>query len=123
MVFDTINYPKQQVLDSIEVNFTVGSNPSLYHYYEKDKIWKLLMQVVNDDQMMKLIIFNNDYLNVAPVHTFCAYFIDNKDDLSNYEKNSVGRILKFIFMGLGYKSSIRVYKKAHSINYAKVFIK
>lgn len=123
MVFDSIDYPKQQVIDSIEVNFTSGSNPSLYHYYEQDKIWKLMMRVVEDDQFMKLIIFNNDYLKIAPVHTVCSYFIDHKDNLSNYEKNSIGRILKFVFIGLGYKSSVRVYKKAHSINYAKFFNK
>ena len=112
----------QQIRDAIELNFTSGGNPALYHYYENDHIWKLLSNAIKDSDFIRLCIFNNDYLRIAPVHTFASYYLD-KVELSNYEKNSCGRFFKFVFESLGYTKSIRTYRKSLPIQYGKAFKK
>lgn len=123
MYKDNIEYSQQMIFDAIEVVFTSTTSPALYHYYEKDHIWEAISKAIKDEDFMRVVIYNNDYLSVAPVHTFCAYFIDDKVELSTFEKNSIGRIFKFVFNVLGYEDSIRVYRKKSSVKYGKVFIK
>lgn len=118
-----LSYNQKQVFDSIELNFVTGNNPSLYHYYENDRIWKMFDKAIRDESFMIVLIFNNDYLSIAPVHTFASYYLKDIEDLSNYEKNSCGRIMKFVFESLGYTSTIRKHMLANPIKYGKVFKK
>ena len=117
------DYSSEIVIDSIELNLMSNSNPALYHYYEKDWLWELFYKAIKDEDFMKVVIFNNDYMKIAPVHTFCGYFLDGQFTLRPFEKNSVGRLFKFVFQVLGYKDGIRVSNIHHEIQYAKLFIK
>lgn len=120
--WDTIKYVPKVIFDSIEMVLTTEGNPALYHYYEEDHIWIMVKKSLNDIDFMKLIIFNNDYLGIAPVHSFCAYNCE-VEKLTSFEKNSIGRFFKFAFRVLGYSNSKRVYKKWLPIQYAQVFLK
>ncbi len=119
----SVNYSSETIVDSIELNLMSNSNPALYHYYENDWLWQVFYKAIEDEEFMKVVIFNNDYMKIAPVHTFCGYYIDGKYSLRPFEKNSVGRLFKFVFEVLGYEDGIRVSSNHHEIQYAKVFIK
>ena len=123
MINDLLDYSSKMVMDSIELNLTAEGNPALYHYYEDDKIWQLFEEVVNDEGFMKIVIYNNDYLKIAPVHTFCAYYLDGGFELTSFEKNSVGRLFKYVFKTLGYTQDIRVSRSNAHIQHGKVFVK
>jgi hypothetical protein len=122
-VTNEIEYSAEIINQSIEINLTSKGNPALYHYYENDLVWELFSEAINDESFMKIVIFNNDYMKIAPVHTFCSYYIDGKVDLRPFEKNSVGRLFKYVFRVLGYNEDIRVSNKNHDIQYGKVFVK
>jgi len=119
----SINYSSKEMINAIDIVFTNENNPALYHYYEKDRLWEIVVSAISDEEFMKIAIFNNDFMHIAPTHTFSAYYLDNQVELTSFEKNSTGRFFKFIFQALGYNSSIRVYRKQHTIKYAKVFKK
>ncbi len=114
-------YDPDMVMNSIELNLPTSGNPSLYHYYEKDWIWNIFEKAIRNKPFMRIVFFNNDYLKIAPVHTFSAYYIDGQYELSAFEKNSIGRLFKFVFEVFGYSSFVRSSRNHHTIVYGKVF--
>ncbi|QVK21561.1 hypothetical protein KHQ82_04355 [Mycoplasmatota bacterium] len=108
------------IIEAIDLNLIGSSNPLTFHYYENDNLWNDLLSFVNDEDMMRTMIFNNDKLGISPVHTYCATLNCN-DKLRDFEKNSIGRFWKFVFETLGYNNTRRVYRVKSAITNGKLF--
>ena len=109
------------IIEAIDLNLIGSSNPLTFHYYENDSLWNDLLSFVNDGDMMRTMIFNNDKLGISSVHTYCATLNCN-EELRDFEKNSIGRFWKFVFKTLGYKKSRRVYRVKSIITNGKLFM-
>ncbi|ERJ12513.1 hypothetical protein [Haloplasma contractile] len=124
MNFNKIVYDKDLLEDIVCLNIESSRSPVLGQYYYRSELWNLVKRSIQDDILIKLMIFNQD-LNIAPLHTFIEYYSNEikNMELSIYDKRCLGSFIKFIFMSLGYKTSKRSYREDSLLKYGRIFIK
>lgn len=123
MLKEDIKINCTKLIDAINLNFTTIASPANTHFYLRDRLYNLIQESLTDEDFVRVMIFNNDYLKISPIHTFSAYYLDNNIELSDFEKGSLGRILKYIFNILGYYREKRILRTPCSIKSGKVFSK
>ena len=99
-------------------NLKSSKSPLLSMYYDNTELWQLLYQSINDELLIKLIIFSLEFNN-APVHVFLKYYDEELQDhvLTKFTKQCIGFHLAFLLASLGYKRTRRIYRKDAIIKY------
>ena len=100
-------------------NLKSSKSPLLSMYYDNTELWQLLYQSINDDLLIKLIIFSLEF-NIAPVHVYLKYHEKELQDvlLTRFTKQCIGFHVAFLLASLGYKRTRRIYRKDAIIKYA-----
>lgn len=109
----------------IEYNLHTSKEPAMNLYYRMTPIWKMLTKALDSAEFIKIMIFNNDYFDIACVYTFCAYYEKelSKIELDDFDKQCVGRVLKYVFSSLGYRVKRRTKSIYYPIKYGTLYEK
>ena len=99
-------------------NLKSSKSPLLSMYYDNTELWQLLYQSINDELLIKLIIFSLEF-NIAPVHVYLKYHEEELQTnvLTKFTKQCIGFHLAFLLASLGYKRTRRIYRKDAIIKY------
>jgi len=117
-VFDSI--VEMDVIEDVYFyNLKTSKSPLLMQYYKKTDLWTLLYPSLQDEFLIKLMLFNLTF-NIAPVHTFATYYKEELEKLhiTRFDKQCIGYHIAFIFATLGYKKTRQIYRKDCIIKYA-----
>jgi len=103
-------------------NLKSSKSPLLKEYYTKTDLWTLLYASIQDETLLKLMIFNLHF-NIAPLHTFIKYYEEelSKHQLTRYHKQCIGYHVSFLLATLGYKKTRQIYRKDAIIKYAAYY--
>ena len=107
----------------LEYNLYSSKEPAMNLYYRNTPIWKLLLKALNSEEFIKIMLFNNDYFDIACAFTFCVYYENELSELklSDFDKQCVGRVLRYVFISLGYKAKRRTRSIFYPIKYGTLF--
>ena len=90
-------------------------------FMDSGALWDACISVLRDVTLMNHIIFCNDVHQIPPVHTFLKV-VRQKQDLSEFEKRSVGAFWGYIFkFVLGYRNQHSVTAKVNTVKTATYF--
>ncbi|ERJ12741.1 hypothetical protein [Haloplasma contractile] len=91
--------------------------------YRNTPIWQLLLKAINTGDFIKIMLLNNDYFDIAGVFTFSKYYeVELSEmDLDDFDRQCVGRVLRHIFIALGYKKKRRTRSKHYVITYGTLY--
>jgi hypothetical protein len=122
-MFKLINLDIDSLKPIVEYNLHTSKEPAMNLYYRKTQIWKLLSKAINSEEFIKIMIFNNDYFDIACVYTFCIYYENELSEikLNDFDKQCVGRVLKYVFTSLGYKAKRRTRSIFYPIKYGTLY--
>ncbi len=123
IMFKHIDLDLEALKPIIEYNLYSSKEPAMNLYYRNTPIWILLNTAINSEEFIKIMIFNNDYFDIACVYTFCKYYEKelNEIDLNNFDKQCVGRVLRYVFISLGYKAKRRTRSIFYPIKYGTLY--
>ncbi|MBI9008476.1 MAG: hypothetical protein JEZ05_00465 [Tenericutes bacterium] len=123
-MYKTIHLEKDVFEDVYFYNLKSSKSPLLNLFYEQTDLWTLLYASIQDEILLKLIVFNLEF-NIAPVHTFIKYYESelNNHNLNRFHKQCIGYHVAFLLATLGYKKTKRIYRKDAIIKYGSFFEK
>jgi len=122
-MFKHMDLKLETIKPIIEYNLHTSREPAMNLYYRHTPIWKLLTKALNSEEFIKIMLFNNDHFDIACVYTFCAYYQNElkQMDLSNFDKQCDGRVLKYIFTSLEYVDKRRTRSIYYPIKYGTLY--
>ena len=122
-MFKYIDFDLQSFKPILDYNLYSSKEPVMNLYYRNTPIWKLLNKALNSEEFIKMMIFNNDYFDIACSFTFCVYYEKELSEikLSDFDKQCVGRVLRYVFISLGYKVKRRTRSIYYPIKYGTLF--
>jgi hypothetical protein len=123
-MYRSLEYDKDLIKDVYLFNLKGSKSPLIYHYYEQTSLWTLLLDSLQDETLIKLMMFNIQF-NIAPLHTFIKYYEDELCEykLTRFLKQCLGYHVAMIFKSLGYKRIRQIYRKDAIIKYAAFYQK
>jgi len=122
-MFKYIDLKLNEIRPVIDYNLYTSREPSMSLFYRNTPIWILLTKALDSEEFVKIMIFNNDYFDIASVYTFCEYYRKeiSELELNDFEKQCVGRVLRYVFISLGYKVKRRTRSIFYPIKYGTLY--
>jgi hypothetical protein len=123
-MYKSIEIEKDVIEDVYFYNLKSSKSPLLNQLYDKTDLWTLLRASIQDEILLKLMIFNLEF-KIAPVHTFIKYYESELRNhiLTRFHKQCIGYHVAFLLASLGYKKTKRIYRKDAIIKYGSFFEK
>lgn len=97
---------------------------TIYDLRNETRVNDFLKEFMNNEEVIKLMIFNNDRFKIAPIHTLMEYYAESEmiKELNNFEKRNIGSAVTHLFISvLGYQNSYRQSRKYCQVNVGQYF--
>ncbi|GAB6170269.1 hypothetical protein JCM1393_27290 [Clostridium carnis] len=100
----------------VKTNTVFEKQYNNYHDLINRRIHEVFKEAIKDEDFIKIILFNNDFLNISPVETFLSFYSSRIPKLSERKLAFVNALFESLFKEvLGHKK----YHNILSINYTK----
>lgn len=96
MIFTQLTpYTTTSIVTTADTSLTLHYKPFSKH--KGGRVYSVFFTAITDFDFLKIVIYNNDYLQIPPVETFLVYYTNSLPRLNDESKQYLGALFGNLF--------------------------